>query len=243
MTHNGRPVVDLWAGHSDWARTQPWEKDTIVQLFSSTKIPLILSFLMLIDRGLVELDATVATYWPEFAQGGKDHVTVRDALTHQGGVPGFSPPIAFTDLHESECFAANLAAQDHWFSGERRVFYHFLTLGNLLGEIMRRVDGRLPSQFFREEVAEKAGIDLQMGLRDRADVGRLAEIGYLKAARRVAHGRRAVPARERERRGRKEPGRLAHMGAPQCRDPGRQRLRKWPVDRAAMRDPRLWRRA
>jgi CubicO group peptidase (beta-lactamase class C family) len=176
---HGLPVVDLWAGHADWKRTKPWEKDTIVQLFSTTKIPLILSFLMLVDRGLIDLDATVAAYWPEFAAGGKGHVTVREALSHRAGVPGFDPPVKFEELHDWDAMASNIAAQDHWFGGEGRVFYHFVTFGNVLGEIIRRVDGRLPSQFFREEVAEKAGMDLQMGLRSHGDVSRCAEVGYL----------------------------------------------------------------
>jgi CubicO group peptidase (beta-lactamase class C family) len=178
--HQGKPVVDLWAGHADWARTKPWQKDTIVQLFSATKIPLILSFLMLVDRGQVDLDATVATYWPEFAAGGKDRVTVRQAMTHRAGVPGFEPPVTFEEAHDWAAMAANIAAQDHWFAGEDRVLYHAFTYGNVLGEIMRRVDGRRPSQFFREEVAEKAGIDLQMGLRARDDIARCAEFGYLE---------------------------------------------------------------
>jgi CubicO group peptidase (beta-lactamase class C family) len=92
-TLQGEPVVDLWAGHADFARTRPWERDTTVLLMSTMKIPLILSFLMLVDRGQIALDATVATYWPEFAAGGKDRVTVREAMTHRAGVPGFEPPV------------------------------------------------------------------------------------------------------------------------------------------------------
>jgi len=166
MTHHGRPVVDLWAGHADFARTRAWEKDTIVLVFSSTKVPLALCMLKLIDEGRVELDAPVATYWPEFAAGGKDHVTVREAMSYRGGVPGFEPPIPFEALRDWRAMTANLAAQTHWFGGEARLCYHPVTHGFLLGEIIRRVDGRMPSQFFRETFAEPAG-DQHLSLWER----------------------------------------------------------------------------
>lgn len=174
VTHQGKTVVDLWAGYADWNETQPWLHDTIVPVMSTTKIPMTLSFLMLIDRGLVELDAPIARYWSEFAAGGKAHVTVRDALTHSAGVPGFDPPVRFEDQVDWDRMTANIARQAHWFGGQRVVFYHGQTYGFILGEIMRRVDGRKPSQFFREEIAQKAGIDFQMCLRAQDDCRRLA---------------------------------------------------------------------
>jgi CubicO group peptidase (beta-lactamase class C family) len=180
VTHHGRPVVDLWAGHTDFARTRAWEKDTIVLVFSSTKVPLILCMLKLIGDGRVDLDAPVATYWPEFAAGGKDRVTVREAMSYRGGVPGFEPPVPFEALRDWNAMTANLAAQTHWFGGESRLCYHPVTYGFLLGEIIRRVDGRMPSRFFRETFAEPAGIDFQMGLRSEAERARLAEYGFLK---------------------------------------------------------------
>src|SRR4029453_10141574 len=83
MTHQGKTVLDLWAGHRDWARTQPWVRDTVVQAYSAAKIATIFSLLTLVDRRLVDLDAPVATYWPEFAAGGKGRVTVREAMSHR----------------------------------------------------------------------------------------------------------------------------------------------------------------
>jgi len=179
MTHHGKPVVDLWAGHADWKRARPWDKDTIVVLNSTSKLALVYAFLMLVDRGLVDVDATVASYWPEFAAGGKADVTVRDALTHQAGVPWFDPPIPGATYGDWAAATARLAAQPHCFGGERRVCYHAATLGFVLGEIMRRVDGRLPSQFFREELAEKAGIDLQIRLLSPDELERLSPLGFL----------------------------------------------------------------
>jgi len=180
VTHKGKPVVDLWAGYADWNKTRRWEKDTIVLIYSTTKIPLILSVLLLVDRGLVELDVPVATYWPEFAAGGKARVTVRDALTHRAGVPGFEPPVCLEALHDWDGITAHIAAEAHWFDGESVLCYHAITYGFVLGEIIRRVSGRKPSQFFREEIADKTGIDLQLGLLSLAERARLAQIGYLK---------------------------------------------------------------
>jgi len=94
-------------------------------------------------------------------------------------VPGFEPPVSFEALHDWEAMTANIAAQDHWFGGEDQVIYHPITYGYLLGEIIRRVDGRGPARFFREEVAGPAGIDFQMGLTSRDDLARLATQGYL----------------------------------------------------------------
>lgn len=179
MTHEGRVVVDLWAGYADWARTRPWEPDTIVPVYSATKVPLVFCFLILVDRGLVDLDAPVAAYWPEFAAGGKADVTVRQALSHQAGVPGFEPPVSFEALHDWEPMVGNIAAQTHWFEGQSRFCYHPTTYGFILGEIMRRVDGRRPSRFFREEIAQRAGIDFQISLSSRDDCQRVAEMGYL----------------------------------------------------------------
>lgn len=178
-THKGKFVVDLWAGHADFARTRPWQKDTIVVVFSSTKLPLTIAFLMLIDRGLVGLDAPVAQYSPEFGVGGKDRVTIGDVLTYRSGVPGFDPPIAFDDLRDWNLAVHNIAAQTHWFAGAQTPCYHPMTYGYILGEVLRRVTGRMPTEFFRTEVAEKAAIDFQLSLSDERDRLRVAEVGYL----------------------------------------------------------------
>ena len=172
----GRPVVDLWAGHADFAQTRPWAANTVVLLRSTTKIPLLICVLMLVDRGLIALDTPIATYWPEFAGGGKADVTVRDALTHQAGVPALDPPASYEEHVQWEVICARIAAEPHWFGGERRVAYHLVNSGFILGEVMRRVDGRTPRQFLREELAEPAGIDIQLGMETWE---RVAETGAL----------------------------------------------------------------
>ena len=179
LLRHGQPMVDIWAGYADPQRTQAWDRDTIVPVASITKIAVALSLLMLVDRGLVDLDATVATYWPEFAAGGKSRVTVREAMSHRAGVPGFDPPVAYEAQHDWAGITRHIAAEQHWFGGDSVLCYHVLTYGLILGEIVRRVDGRGPAAFFREEVAERAGIDLQIGLRSQAERSRVARRCYI----------------------------------------------------------------
>lgn len=175
----GELVVDLWGGSADRARTRPWERDTIVQVFSISKIMLALCMMMLVDRDQLDLDAPVARYWPEFGQGNKDRVTVHQALTHQAGVPGFRPPVTFEDLHDWEAITAQIAAMPHWFGGETTLCYHPVTFGFILGEILRRIDGRDIATFAREEVTSRIGADFQLGPINPADVVRVAEPNFL----------------------------------------------------------------
>jgi CubicO group peptidase (beta-lactamase class C family) len=176
LTWRGEMMVDLWAGQADRKRGAPWTADTLVQVCSTTKIPLIVSALMLVDRGQLALDKTVAHYWPEFAQGGKAHVTVRDAFCHCGGVPGLDPPAPEGLAFDWDAMAARIAAEPHWFGGQRKILYHSSTYGWLLGELIRRVDGRRPAQFFREEIGQPAVIDFHIGLSSKADVKRVAVV-------------------------------------------------------------------
>ena len=178
VTHQGKLVVDLWGGFVDRGETRPWQMDTIVNVFSTTKIMVVISILMVIDRGLIELDKPVARYWPEFAAGGKDKVTVREVLTHQGGVPGFDPPVPYEALFDWPGITAHIAASPHWFDGKKFLCYHPQTYGFVLGELIRRVDGRRPAQFFREEIAAKVGADFQIGLTSKSDLSRLAGIRW-----------------------------------------------------------------
>ena len=181
-TVRGRPVLDIWAGHADVARTRPWARDTIVNVRSSTKIALQVMVLMLVERGRIALDAPVADYWPAFAQGGKGEVTIRDVLAHRSGVPGLTPPPAdMSPYLDWDGITARIAAEPHWFAGEPRIAYQMVTSGFILGEVMRRVDGRLPRQFFDEEIGAPAGgIDLQIGVRDPSELPRVAETGWTR---------------------------------------------------------------
>jgi CubicO group peptidase (beta-lactamase class C family) len=176
ITLHGEPVADLWAGWADAARTRPWERDTIVGVSSTTKIMVTLCLLMLVDRGRIDLEAPIASYWPEFAAGGKERVTVLDLLTYQAGAPGFTPPVEASLLRDWQGSVARVAAEPHWFDGQRRVVYHEFTQGLIVGELIRRVDGRTPARFFREEVAEPAGLDFHFGAAEVPDPGCIGEV-------------------------------------------------------------------
>ncbi len=133
VTHAGRKVVDLWAGPMWPDTTRPWGEDTIVPVASSGKIPAAMSLFLLIDRGRAELDAPVARYWPEFAQGGKAAVTVREALSHRAGVPGLDAGISMADFIQWDTITARLAAEPHWFAGKPRLTYHAMMYVPLIG--------------------------------------------------------------------------------------------------------------
>ncbi len=176
VTWQGRMVVDLWGGWADLEMTRPWQEDTIVPVASTTKVMATLVGLMMVDRGLIELDAPVARYWPEFAEGGKAAVTIRETLSHQTGAPGFATPISFETLCDLDALTARHAAEPHWFDGRRQVIYHGQTFGLPFSVIARRHEGRALSQLFREEFAEKAGADFHIGLTSKSELPRVARV-------------------------------------------------------------------
>jgi CubicO group peptidase (beta-lactamase class C family) len=158
-----QPVVDLWAGHADAARTRPWASDTIVNLFSVGKATSAVCALRLVEAGRLDLDAPVARYWPEFAQAGKEQVPVRHLLTHQVGLPAVAralPPEAWSDW---TLMTEALAAQAPWWEPGAGHGYHVNTQGFLIGEVVRRVTGRSIGAYFRESLADPAGIDFHWG--------------------------------------------------------------------------------
>lgn len=158
------PVVDIWGGHLDVARTIPWQRDTITGVWSTTKTMTALCVLILADRGELDLDAPVARYWPEFGAAGKQDVLVRHLLGHTAGLPTWDEPTTLADMYDWETATARLAAQaPHWQPGTE-AGYHALTFGFLVGEVVRRVTGRSLGTFFAEEVAGPLGADFHIGL-------------------------------------------------------------------------------
>ena len=168
MTVDGEPVVDLWAGRTNDAGN-PWSEDTIVNVYSSTKTMASLCVLMVADRGLIDLTAPVAEYWPEFGRNGKERVLVSHVMSHSAGVPGFDPPLTTVDLYDWQRVCDNLAAQRPWWEPGTAFGYHALTQGYLQGELVRRVDGRTLGRFFAEEVAGPLGADFHIGLDPQHD--------------------------------------------------------------------------
>jgi CubicO group peptidase (beta-lactamase class C family) len=163
VTHHGKPVVDLWAGDAD-EHGRPWLEDTIVNVYSTTKTMTFTCVLMLADRGLVDFDEPVATYWPEFAANGKDCVLLRHVMSHNAGLSGFDPAITATDLYDWDGICTGLAAQAPWWEPGTGSGYHLVTQGYLLGEVVRRVTGKSVGTFFRDEIAGPLGADFFIGL-------------------------------------------------------------------------------
>ena len=173
---DGEMVVDLWAGHADAARTRAWERDTIVNVYSTTKGMAAVCAHRLVDQGLLDLDAPVATYWPEFAQAGKEQLPVRYLLSHRAGLPAvreFLPP---GSLYDWDTMTAALAKQEPWWEPGTQHGYHALTYGWLVGEVVRRITGRSLGAYFRDEVAEPLGLDFHIGLAAEHDARTAAMI-------------------------------------------------------------------
>ena len=175
ITIEGTPVADFWGGWSDEAKTTPWSKDTITNVWSTTKTMTNLCALMLVDRGLLDVHAPVATYWPEFAANGKDGVLVRHLLAHTSGVSAWAQPVVMEDLYDWDKSTSMLAAQEPWWEPGTASGYHALNQGHLVGEVLRRIDGRMLGDFFREEVAEPLGADFHIGLAP-SEFGRVSPV-------------------------------------------------------------------
>jgi CubicO group peptidase (beta-lactamase class C family) len=164
VTVDGETVVDLWGGVADPDTNAPWNEDTVCVVWSSTKGATALCAHMLVSRGQLQLDAPVSTYWPEFAKSGKELVTVRQLLSHQAGLAALSDPLPDGGLCDWDLVVDLLAKQEPLWEPGTRNGYHALTFGHLVGELVRRIDGRSIGTFFRDEVAGPLGLDFWIGL-------------------------------------------------------------------------------
>ena len=174
-TIDGKFVIDIWGGYTDAAQTREWERDTIVNVFSTTKVMSVLCVLMLIDRGFIDLNSPVANYWPEFSQSGKEQLPVRYLLSHTAGLPGFNKVIKMETLYNWEEIVNILAAQTPSWEPGTRSGYHSITQGYLLGELVRRVTGKTIGTFFREEISDPLNADFYIGLSEQHD-SRVADL-------------------------------------------------------------------
>jgi len=169
----GRKVVDLWGGTAR-ADGRPWERDTMVCMMSVSKGILGLCMAMLYDRGLLDVEAPVAQYWPEFAQAGKADVSVATALSHRAGIP-VADAAKPGDLYDWQKMTTALAAQQPIWAPGSTLFYHSATIGHIAGEILRRITGMTIGAFVRTEIASPLGADYFFGL-DDAEVARCADM-------------------------------------------------------------------
>ncbi len=164
MTVEGETVADLWGGWADEAGTRPWAKDTIVNVYSTTKTMTALTALLLADCGEIDFTAPVAKYWPEFAANGKADVTVAHLMSHSAGLSGWKEPIVREDLYDWEKATSLLAAQAPYWAPGTAPGYHAMTQGYLVGEVVRRVTGQSLGTVFRSEIAGPLGADFHIGL-------------------------------------------------------------------------------
>ncbi len=163
-TLSGVPVVDLWGGWMDPAKTQPWTEHTLTNVWSTTKTMTSLAALVLVDRGELDVHAPVAKYWPEFAANGKAEVKVRHLMSHTSGVSAWAQPVKLEDIYDWEKSTAMLAAQPPWWTPGTASGYHAFNQGHLVGEVIRRITGKQLGRFFADEVAGPLGADFHIGL-------------------------------------------------------------------------------
>lgn len=175
VTLDGEPVVDIWGGSMDAGGSRPWERDTITNVWSCSKTVTALAALMLVDRGQLDLDAPVARYWSDFAANGKEGILVRHLLSHTSGVSGWDQPFTMDDLADTTKATELLAAQAPWWEPGTASGYHALNYGHLIGEVVRRVDGRTLTGFIEEEISRPLGADFRLGVA-RSDYSRVSEV-------------------------------------------------------------------
>jgi CubicO group peptidase (beta-lactamase class C family) len=175
VTMNGRLVVDLWGGYMEKERARPWTRDTLVNVYSTTKGLTAICAHRLVDAGALDLDAPVARYWPEFAQAGKEKIPVRWLLSHRAGLPAVKKPLPVEAIYDWDAMCAAIAEQGPWWEPGTKHGYHALTFGWLVGELVRRISGMNLGTYFRKEIAEPLGLDAHIGLDARHD-SRTADI-------------------------------------------------------------------
>lgn len=172
---DGKNVVDIWGGHLDVARSKPWTKDTLTVVWSCSKVVTSLAAMILVDRGLLDPNEKVATYWPEFAANGKENVKVSHLMSHTSGLSSWDPPISWEEVYDTKKSTDWLAKQAPWWTPGEQSGYHSLNQGHLIGEVVRRISGKSLKQFIADEIAGPLGADFALGVPEK-DWPRTADI-------------------------------------------------------------------
>lgn len=185
----GAEVVDLWGGYRDCQARFPWEEDTLVPVFSTTKGLAAMAVAVAHSRGQLDYDEKVATYWPEFAQQGKERITVRQLLSHQAGLCAISEPLSAPIIANRDVLAEIIAKQKPAWAPGSLHGYHGISLGWYESELIRRVDPRRRSlgQYFQDEVARPLGVEFYIGLPREIPDCRVAEVKLYRASRMLFH--------------------------------------------------------
>jgi CubicO group peptidase (beta-lactamase class C family) len=186
---NGVKVVDLWGGRRHFRKPDPWVEDTLLMVYSTSKGLAAMTIALAHSRGLIDYDERVASYWPEFAQNGKEAITVRQLLAHQAGLCGVDEPLDAKLLADHDALADVLARQRPAWEPGTRHGYHALSIGWYEGELIRRVDPehRTLGRFFAEEIAEPLGLEIYFGLPPDVPDERVARIKDESPVQMVLH--------------------------------------------------------
>jgi CubicO group peptidase (beta-lactamase class C family) len=171
----GEPKVDLWGGVADVATGRAWQEDTIAVVYSATKGAAAILCHLLTERGLLDLDAPICQYWPEFAANGKEQITTRQVLSHTAGLPLVDAALTRQQVLDGSAVVEALAAQNPLWTPGTEHGYHALTYGWLIGEIVRRVTGRSLGENFATEIAKPLDLDFFIGLPEKKE-GRVAPL-------------------------------------------------------------------
>jgi CubicO group peptidase (beta-lactamase class C family) len=169
VVQDGQTVVDLWGGFMDAARSEPWQRETLANVFSTTKGMTALCAHRLVDEGRLDLDSPVAKYWPEFAQQGKGEITVRQLISHQAGLPAVRKPLPQEAIFDWDRMVEALAEETPWWTPGTQHGYHAVTFGWLVGEVVRRITGQSLGKYFAKEFAEPLGADFVIGFGPELD--------------------------------------------------------------------------
>jgi len=164
----GRRVVDVWGGIADSRAGRTWEHDTAAVMFSCSKGVLAICAYLLVQEGLLDLDAPIARYWPAFASHGKSAITVRDAMCHRAGLPALDIDLTKDEVLAWDPVIRAIEAQRPIHPTDAGHLYHALTYGWLVGEVIRRVEGMTPGRFFRSAIGDRLGLRTWIGLPDEA---------------------------------------------------------------------------
>ena len=171
---DGKPLVDLWGGFQDEDRTKPWQKDNLVTVYSTTKGVAAFCIALAMEKGLLKYEEKVSTYWPEFANNGKEDITVGMLMSHQAGI--CSPETRnVDDYYNQNLMAEKLAGMTPIWEPGTASGYHSMTFGWLTSELILRVTGKSLGTYFREEVGDQHEIDFFIGLPESED-HRVAEL-------------------------------------------------------------------
>ena len=171
----GKKVIDLWGGYLDHSQSKSWEENTLVNVFSTTKGIAAICLLQLIEKGLLDIEKPVCEYWPEFSVNGKENIPVKYLFCHKAGLCGVREPLESGAFTNWDLITSELAKQKPLWEPGTAHGYHAITYGHLVGELLRRIDGRTIGQYFKEEIAEPLNLDFWIGLPD-SEFDRVSDI-------------------------------------------------------------------